>query len=74
MSQMGTYTDKVDRWHNSRQIQRWTATGLTDIEPRLHRIKGHRFLRILRFKLSEIVAAIIGKKIMVETQVLTAAN
>jgi len=74
MSQMGAYTDKVDRWHNSSQIQRWTATGLTDIEPRLHRIKGHGLLKVLRFKLSEIVATRIGKKAAVETQMLTAVN
>jgi len=59
MSQMGAYTDKVDRWHNSGQILRWTATGLLDIEPRLHRIKGYRHLKSLREKLKEIV----GKKL-----------
>jgi transposase-like protein len=74
MSQMGAYTDKVDRWHNSSQIQRWTAAGLTDIEPRLHRVKGHGMLKVLRFKLSDIVATRIGKKATVETQILTAAN
>lgn len=74
MSQMGAYTDKVDRWHNSSQIQRWTATGLTDIEPRLYRIKGHGFLKVLRFKLAEIVAIRIGKKATAETQILIAAN
>ena len=35
MSQLGSYTDKVDRWHNSHQILRWTGLGLMDIEPRL---------------------------------------
>ena len=35
MSQMGQYTDKVDRWHNSDQILRWTAASLMDLEPRL---------------------------------------
>jgi len=33
MSQLGQYTDKVDRWHNSHHILRWTATGLLDIRP-----------------------------------------
>lgn len=55
MSQLGAYTDKVDRWHNSYQILRWTAASLMDIEPRLHRIKGHQYLSVLRYKLREIV-------------------
>ena len=55
MSQMGQYTDKVDRWHNSDQILRWTATALLDIEPRLNRIIGYRYLNILRTKLLENV-------------------
>ncbi len=55
MSQLGAYTDKVDRWHNSNQILRWTAASLIDIEPRLHRIKGHQYLPVLRYKIKEIV-------------------
>jgi hypothetical protein len=55
MSQMGQHTDKVDRWHNSDQILRWTATGLTDIEPRLNKIIGFRYLPVLRIKLRDIV-------------------
>jgi putative transposase len=55
MSQMGYYTDKVDRWHNSDQILRWTAAALMDFEPRMHRIKGYRYLPVLRFKLKEMV-------------------
>lgn len=62
MSQMGQYTDKVDRWRNSDQILRWTATSLMDIEPRIHRIIGHRYLSILRFKLREIVRQRLEKK------------
>lgn len=53
MSQLGQYTDKVDRWHNSNQILRWTAAGLLDIEPRLNKIQGSRYLSVLRFKLKE---------------------
>lgn len=52
---MGQYTDKVDRWHNSGQILRWTAASLLDIEPRLYKVKGFRYLKILRLKLREIV-------------------
>ena len=62
MSQMGQYTDKVDRWRNSNQILRWTAASLMDIEPRLRRIKGFRYLKILRFKLQEVVQQRLGKK------------
>jgi transposase-like protein len=74
MSQLGSYTDKVDRWHNSDQILRWTATGLLDIEPRLHRIKGHGYLKVLKYKLLEIVQAKIGKKPVAEAGELTAVN
>lgn len=73
MSQIGAYTDKVDRWQNSSQIQRWTATSALDIEPRLHRIRGHRFLKVLKFKLAEIIKARIGKKVATRDQELVAA-
>ena len=41
-------TSKVDNWKNSNQKQRWLATALLDIEPRLRRIRGHRHLPLLR--------------------------
>ena len=62
MSQMGQYTDKVDRWRNSDQILRWTATSLMDVEPRLHKIRGYRYLSVLRFKLREIVRQRLQKE------------
>lgn len=62
MSQMGSYTDKVDRWHNSDQILRWTATACMDIEPRMNRIQGHRYLNVLRHKLLEIIERRSGEK------------
>ena len=62
MAQMGSYTDKVDRWHNSDQILRWTATACMDIEPRLNRIRGHRYLNVLRNKLLEIIEERSGEK------------
>ena len=55
MSQLGQYTDKVDRWHNSHQILRWAAASLVDIEPRLNRIRGAQHLKILRFKMKQII-------------------
>jgi transposase-like protein len=48
MSQVGQRTGKVDRWRNSDQKQSWVASALLDIEPRLHRIKGYRYLPTLR--------------------------
>ena len=53
MSQLGQYTDKVDRWHNSDQILRWSCASLLVIEPRLRKIRGFRYLKILRYKMQE---------------------
>ncbi len=44
---------KVDRWTNSNQRQRWLATALLDIEPRLRRVKGYRHLPKLREALQQ---------------------
>jgi putative transposase len=41
-------TGKIDYWKNSEQKQRWLATALLDIEPRLRRVRGHRHLPALR--------------------------
>ncbi len=55
---VGQKTDKVDYWKNSNQKQRWVATALLDIEPRLNRISGHRQLKKLRVEIqNEIVKA-----------------
>ena len=35
---------KVDAWKTSNQRQRWLATALLDIEPRLRRVRGHQHL------------------------------
>jgi len=53
MSQLGQYTDKVDRWRGGEHIQRWTAAGLLELEPRLHKVYGYRHLNLLRMKLRE---------------------
>ena len=55
MSQMGQLTDKVDRWRNSNQILRWTAASLMDLEPRLRRIRGFKYLNDLKSKLKSEV-------------------
>ena len=44
-------TRNVKRWNNSDQRYRWMAAALLDIEPRLRRIKGYRFLPALRLAL-----------------------
>ena len=67
MSQIAAYTDKVDRWHNSNQIQRWFAASAADIEPRMHRIKGYQFLKVLRFKLKERIAERTGEEVSMQT-------
>ena len=51
---------KVDRWQNSSQRQRWLATALLDVEPRLRKIKGYRHLTKLREALTRELK--IGKK------------
>ncbi len=48
MSQVGQRTDQVDRWRNSDQKQRWVASALLDMEPKLRRINGYRHLPTLR--------------------------
>jgi len=65
MALIGQRTDKVDYWRNSNQKQRWLATALLDIEPRLHRIRGYRYppelratlQRELGIRANEVVAA-----------------
>jgi putative transposase len=45
---LGTHTDRVDRWHHSNQRQRWVATALLLIEPRLKKVKGNKHMGELR--------------------------
>jgi hypothetical protein len=47
-AQLGQLTDKVVHWRTSDQKQRWVASALNLIEPRLRRIKGYRHLPQLR--------------------------
>jgi putative transposase len=44
---------KVDRWTTSDQKQRWLATVLLEIEPRLRRLRGYRALPQLRVTLQQ---------------------
>ncbi len=47
VSLLGQYTDKVDYWINSCQKQMQVVTALLEIEPRLRKIKGYRYLPAL---------------------------
>lgn len=46
--QLATHTDRVDRWHHSDQRQRWVATALLLIEPRLRKVRGSKHMGELR--------------------------
>ncbi|MGQ0571234.1 MAG: hypothetical protein ACT4P5_17160 [Armatimonadota bacterium] len=46
----------VDRWTTSDQKQRWLATALLEIEPRLRRLCGYRALPQLRIALRPLSA------------------
>lgn len=54
---LGVYTDRVDRWQNSDQRQRWVATALLEIEPRLNCVMGYEHLKELREVMKRFVAA-----------------
>ena len=45
---VGRLTDHVDHYRSSEQKQRWVATALLTIEPRLRRVRGMRDLPLLR--------------------------
>lgn len=45
---LATKTDRVDRWQNSNQRQRWVASALLEIEPDLRKVKQHENLKELR--------------------------
>lgn len=47
-SQIGQRIRNVKVWKNSSQRHRWLGTTLLDIEPRLRKVKGFRYLPMLR--------------------------
>ena len=51
---------KVDYWKNSNQKQRWLATALLDIEPRLRKVKGYRHLPKLRAAIARELKIDVG--------------
>ena len=60
MAQVEARTGKVDRWRTSDQKQRWLASALLDIEPRLRRVRGYRALP----KLREALQRTLGKEVL----------
>lgn len=61
LAQVSQWTRKVDYWRNSSQKQRWAAAALLEIEPRLRRVKGYRYLPQLR-------AALLARKEVVSLE------
>ncbi len=53
---LATQTDRVDYWQNSHQRQRWVATAMLDMEPRLRKVRGHKFLKELRLTMKSFIA------------------
>jgi transposase-like protein len=45
---IGQRTDKVDRWRNSSQIQRWVAAAVLEVESRLRKVCGYKHLAKLQ--------------------------
>ena len=54
--QLELYTGRVSRWQNSDQRQRWVATSLLEIEPRLRVVMGFEHLKELREAMKKFVA------------------
>ena len=50
-ARIGQHTDKVDYWKTSDQKHRWIASSLLDIEPRLNKVSGKKYLPLLRMAL-----------------------
>jgi len=62
MALVGQRTDKVDYWRNSDQKHRWLGAALLDIEPRLRKVKGYRYLPQLRVALQREIERQAVKK------------
>ena len=53
MAQVEQYTHRVDRWRNGEHIKRWVASGLLEVEPRLKKVNGWRYMNLLRERIQE---------------------
>lgn len=51
--QLENTSGRVCRWQNSNQRQRWIASALLQIEPRLNKINGYKHLGLLREKMKQ---------------------
>jgi putative transposase len=56
MASIAQKTDKVDYWRNSDQKHRWLAAALLDLEPKLRKVKGYKYLPKLRTALQRAIA------------------
>ncbi len=52
-SQIGKYTRKVKRWHDSNMIYRWMATALLEIESKMRKVSNAKHLPLLRNKIQK---------------------
>jgi hypothetical protein len=62
MALIGQKTNKVDYWKNSDQKHRWLAAALLDIEPRLRKVKGYRYLGRLRIAIQGEIEKLTNKQ------------
>jgi len=62
-SQLEYYTQRVTYWKNSNQRQRWVATAILEIEPKLRKVKGYKFLPLLREAMEKESQSNLAKKI-----------
>jgi putative transposase len=62
MALVGQRTDKVDYWRNSDQKHRWLGAALLDIESRLRKVKGYRYLPQLRVGIQREIESHTVKK------------
>jgi len=67
MALIGQKTNKVDYWRNSDQKHRWLAAVLLDIEPRLRKFNGYRYLRQLKITLQREIEGKVGLQQVAET-------
>jgi len=51
--QLEMYTDRVCRWRNSNQRQRWVASALLETEKSLRKVDGYKHLEELRSIMKE---------------------
>lgn len=53
---LALYTDRVTRWQNSDQRQRWVGTAMLELEPGLNRVQGYKHMGDLRVAMKAIAA------------------